>query len=113
MKQKHKKKSETKRQISLERIKTLFNQAKHEFSNDPRLSNKYVNLAKKIAMKSKIKMPSIFKRQYCKYCYSYLMQGKNVTVRTTTKTITYTCMNCNRYTRIGYKQKPKKAKKNI
>mgnify|MGYP000106105861 CR=1 FL=1 len=108
MKQKHKKKSELNRQIALDRIKTLFNEAKLEFDVDPKLSNKYVNLARKIAMKCKIKIPSIYKRQYCKHCYSYLMQGKNVTVRTTTKTITYTCKICKRYSRIGYKSKKRK-----
>ncbi len=85
------------------RIKELFESAQEMFDEDSKLSDRYVYLARKIAMKYKIRLSSKLRRQFCHKCYSYLMPGKNCTVRTTGKTITYTCKNCKNYNRIGYK----------
>ena len=93
------------KEIAKERIKQLFKQAALQFNKNKSLANRYVTLARKIAMKYKVKFTSAQKRKFCKHCYCFLMPGKNCTVRTTGKTITYTCKNCKKFTRVGYKKK--------
>ncbi len=83
-----------------EKIKNLFNLANKSFSKNKSLANRYVTLARKAAMKYRIRLPSKLKRQYCHHCYKYQMPGKNCTVRTTGKTITYTCKECKHHTRL-------------
>lgn len=89
--------------IAKERIKKLFDQAEKEFDKRPALSNRYVTIARKIAMKFKVRIPKELKRRYCKNCYKYLVPGKNCRVRTQRGKVVYYCFNCKRYTRIAYK----------
>jgi ribonuclease P protein subunit RPR2 len=86
-----------------QRIKQLFEQAEEMFSKDTKLSDRYVYLARKIAMKYKVKLTSDQRRKFCKHCYSFLMPGRNCRVRLTGKTVTYSCKNCKKFTRVGYK----------
>ena len=107
-KAKHQKKKEEHQKIAKERIKELFKQAVEMFKEDSKLSDRYVQLARKIAMKYKVSLTSTQKRKFCKHCYCFLMPGVNCKVRITGKTITYTCNNCKKFTRIGYKKKSSK-----
>ena len=77
MKKKYKAKSDNKREIARQRIEILFQQAKEKFPKSPSLSNRYVKLARELAMKVKIRMPVELKRRFCKHCYSYLVPSKN------------------------------------
>ena len=52
--------------IALEGVTILFSEAGKIFSQEPELSDRYVRLARKIAMKYKVKMPSKLKRRFCK-----------------------------------------------
>lgn len=104
-KRRYKKKPAKELGIAEERINELFRQAVEIFNYDSKLSDRYVQLARNIAMKYKIKLASKYKRMFCKHCYSFLMPGVNCTVRITGKTITYTCKRCKRFSRIGYKGK--------
>lgn len=90
--------------IALERIKKLFAFAKESLSSDKILSLRYVNLARKIGSKFRVRIPSENKRQYCKKCGAFLLPGKNCRVRVTGKTITYSCNECKSYRRLGYKK---------
>ncbi|MAF36237.1 ribonuclease P [archaeon] len=99
--------SDSVKKIALERIKTLFEQA--ETTNDLKLSNRYVFLARKLAMKANISMPRVYKRRYCKHCYNYFIPNKTCQVRTTKKKIvSYLCLKCNKRTRIPYHTRTKK-----
>jgi len=109
MKRKYSKKSGKQRELVLERISILFKEAKEAFKKDPKLSNRYVKLARELAMKYKIRMPREFKRRYCKHCYSYLVPSVNVRVRTRDGKVVYYCLNCKKYMRFPY-LKEKKAK---
>ncbi len=108
-KQRHRAKPKNKRKLALERIEALFEQAKEQFDSDPKLSDRYVLLARRIAMKNKVKMPSVFKRQFCRHCHSFLVPGRNARVRTTTKTVTYFCSVCKGFSRFGYHKNPTKV----
>ncbi|MFH1439920.1 MAG: hypothetical protein ABIG89_05105 [Candidatus Woesearchaeota archaeon] len=97
--------------IAEQRISELFRQAIDMYNQDSKLSDRYVYLARKMAMKYKVKLTSLQKRKFCKHCYSFLMPGKNCIIRITGKTITYSCKICKKFTRLGYKKKSLKGSK--
>lgn len=112
MKRKYKKKSALYTSIASERIKILFKEAKKAFKEDPRLSHRYVELARKIAMKYKVRIPFPLKRRFCKHCYCYLVPSKNCRVRVGGGKVVYYCLNCKKYMRFPYiREKKSKRKK--
>lgn len=113
MKQRYKDKTEKFERIANERIAILFSEADKMFGFDSNLSNRYVFLARKIAMKCRITIPSNLKRRFCKKCHAFLVPGKNVTVRTHEGKVVYHCHKCKQITRYPYikEQKAKRAKK--
>ena len=81
-------------------IKRLFDEAKLQFPKKPELSNRYVELARKAAMKVNLRIPKEFKRKFCENCYNYLVPGKNVRIRLHKSKIIYYCFNCRKYMRF-------------
>ena len=102
MKRKYQRKSKKQRELVLERIKILFREAKTAFKKDPKLSNRYVKLARELAMKYKVRIPPALKRRFCKHCYSYLVPSVNLRVRTRNGKVVYYCLNCKKYMRFPY-----------
>jgi len=88
----------------LEKIKVLFSEAKVQFSENPGLANRYVKLARKLAMKFNITMPREFKRKFCKHCYSYLVPNKNCRVRIHKSRVIYSCNKCKKFMRFVLKK---------
>ena len=109
MKKKYLKELKKQKSIARERIKILFEQAETAFNKDPRLSNRYVELARKIAMKCKLRIPTELKRRFCRHCYCYLVPGKNCRVRTHEGKVVYYCSSCKKYTRFPYVKEKKKG----
>ncbi len=103
-------KDAAKKRIGLERIKKLFVLAEKNFRLKPEYSHRYVQLARKIAMRYNIRMPKHLKRRFCKKCYRYLVPGKNSEIRTRgeQKAVTVKCMECGNVTRYPYKREAKK-----
>lgn len=68
-------------------------------------SNRYLTIARKIAMKFRIKLKSEQKRRFCKHCYTYLVPGKNLRVRVHDHKLIYYCLECKKFWRkpIGKK----------
>lgn len=93
------------KQIAQERIKILFQEAEKNFSKNPQLSHRHVQLARKIAMKVKTRIPLELKRKICKHCYKFLMPGKNARIRTREGKLIIYCLECKKYTRILLKKK--------
>ena len=96
------------KEIAHERVKILFQKAGEVFSKDKSLSNRYVTLARKIAMKVKIRIPLELKRKFCKHCYKYLMPGVNSRIRTRDGKVIISCLECKKFTRIPVGKKKKK-----
>ena len=103
MKRKRAKKPAEQRKIALERINILFSEAKKMFKEDPNLSDKYVQLAKRISMKYKVKVPAEHKRRICKNCHKFLVPGVNCRVRTKEGHIVFYCLNCKHFMRFRYR----------
>ena len=87
------------KQIARERIWVLFGQARLVCAAHPELSNRYVELARKIAMRQRIRIDRELRRQYCHHCYTYLVPGRNMRVRVHRGNVVVTCKSCNRTTR--------------
>ena len=98
----HRLRRENKR-IALERIFILFHMAKEVFSEEPELAQYYVNLAKKIGMRYKVKLPIELRRMSCKHCKSFIFPGINCRVRLQQRRephVVITCFNCGGFMRI-------------
>ena len=83
-------------------IEGLFLRAERVFEKNKSLSGRCVRLARKISMKFNVRIPKEFKRKFCKHCYSYLVPGKNLRVRTQKGRVVYTCQECNKFMRFVY-----------
>lgn len=87
---------------ALQQIKGLFQHAEDVARSNPVSAQKYVQQAYRLALKSRTKIPKVLKRRFCKHCFNYFVPGKTYRVRTTGKTITYTCLHCRKWMRVGY-----------
>jgi ribonuclease P protein subunit RPR2 len=111
MKRAHKKKPLEQRKIAFERVVLLFDMAGSIFRSDPKLSDRYVDLARKIAMKFKVRIPSVLKKQFCKNCYCFLVPGSNCTVRLQKSKVVYFCKKCKHFMRFPYIREIKEKRK--
>ena len=98
------------REEALIRIELLFGQAEKCFGTDPCLANRYVALARRIAMKLKARIRPELRRRFCRHCYAYLKPGVNLRVRTTGGHVTYYCLDCKKFMRFPY-VKERRAKR--
>ena len=100
----HKRGMKKYKKIALERIKILFREAIKAFKKYPERAHRYIFIARKIAMKTKTKIPSNLKKRYCKHCYKFLQPGVNCRIRVKNKTMIYYCLNCRKYMRFPFKE---------
>jgi len=96
---KEKSKNPATKQIARERISVLFAQAQQAFPAHPERSNRYVELARKIAMRQRVRIARELRRQYCHHCYAFLVPGSNMRVRVHRGNVVVTCGSCNKTTR--------------
>jgi ribonuclease P protein subunit RPR2 len=87
------------KKIARERIEILFEQAMQAFSAHPERSNRYVDLARRIAMRQRIRIDREYRYQFCHHCYTFLVPGKNMRVRVHRSMVVVTCHSCNKKTR--------------
>ena len=100
MKRRYKLKPIKERSIAIQRIRLLFRLAEDKFHNEPDLSDRYVELARKISMKYKVRIPRELKRRFCKHCYSSLKPGRNLRIRIHKSRVIYYCLRCRNYMRF-------------
>jgi len=93
---KPKSKNPATKKIGKERISELFAQAKQAFPEHPERSNRYVELARRIAMRQRVRIDREFRRQYCHHCYAFLVPGSNMRVRVHDGNVVVTCGSCNK-----------------
>ena len=104
MKRKYKSKPKQQIDIAKSRMEGLFKQADKVFGKSPKLADRYVELARKISMKYKIRIPSMLKKRFCKHCHCFLKQGVNCRARLNKGKLVYYCLNCRHYMRFPYKR---------
>jgi len=82
--------------VAKERISVLFEQARLAFHDHPEMSNRYVLLARRIAMRQRVRIDREFRRRYCHHCYAFLVPGQNMRVRVHRGNVVVTCGICNK-----------------
>lgn len=87
--------------IGAERISILNELSKEALRNGRKdLARRYVELARNIGKKTRVKMPPDFR--YCKKCLIPLIPGVNSTVRLTGSKIVTKCQDCGEMKRMPY-----------
>ncbi|HEY6882928.1 MAG TPA: hypothetical protein VI278_02710, partial [Nitrososphaeraceae archaeon] len=85
------------REIARERIEILIANALREVKEDDRLANCHSRLAKKIAMRTRLRLPYEIRQLYCKRCKQFISPGKSARIRigrSSVKAIRITCLKC-------------------
>lgn len=95
-----------------ERIRILFEQAEDEHSKHPDRSRRYVEMAVRLSTRYNVRLTPDTKKRFCKACHSFLVPGKNCTVRTSPaqKAVILTCRECGHVSRHPYRKE--KSRKN-
>jgi ribonuclease P protein subunit RPR2 len=85
------------RNIAKERIYLLIDHARNEAKYDEMLANDQARLAKKIAMRMRIRLPYEIRQLFCKGCKQFILPGSGSRVRTgrsRLKALRITCLKC-------------------
>jgi ribonuclease P protein subunit RPR2 len=96
------------RKIALKRIRQLFKLAYVTIRADNELAQRYVFIARRIAMAAKIRLPREFRHMVCRHCKKFIVPGINCRVRLQPKRephIVITCLECGKHMRIPIKRK--------
>ena len=99
------------RRIAKQRIETLFKLANVTMQKDRNLAQRYADAARRIAMASKIRLPTEYRRRICKHCKSFILPGVNCTVRLQQRRephVVVTCQECGEHMRIPTTRKQEK-----
>lgn len=88
----------------LRKVEVLLKEAKNVSDDDMKLAHKMVAIARKTAMKHKIRIPKHMQKRFCKHCYRYLKSGVNLRIRLAKKRVIYYCLSCKRHMRFPYKK---------
>lgn len=94
------------RRIALQRIHVLFRLAKETIHEDPLLAQRYVKVARKIAMAAKLRLPREYRLLICRYCKSFILPCVNCRVRIQQRRephVVVTCFNCGKHSRMPLK----------
>ncbi|MHA1639306.1 MAG: ribonuclease P protein component 4 [Candidatus Heimdallarchaeota archaeon] len=103
------------KKIALERITILLTRADAIYKTDQELALRYGQLARKIAMKARVKIPPKWRVRFCRNCKSFLYPGITARVRlkksSTHSRLLYTCLLCNERGKRAKVIKPPSEKK--
>lgn len=92
--------------IASKRIKQLFKLAEQNaLSNKLNLSDRYVDLARKISMRYLVPIPKESKRCFCKHCYQYMLPNVTCRVRIHGGKLVFYCNKCKKFSRMPLRNK--------
>ncbi|NHW89042.1 MAG: ribonuclease P [Archaeoglobales archaeon] len=94
-----KREREKERQIAMERIIYLIERAQKFKNIDYELARRYIELARNISMKYRIRIPKKYKLLFCKKCL-YPYRSDRFRVRIHKSSVIITCLNCSNVRRF-------------
>ena len=94
-----KREREKERQIAMERIIYLIERAQKFKNVDYELARRYIELARNISMKYRIRIPKKYKLLFCKKCL-YPYRSDRFRVRIHKSSVIITCLNCSNVRRF-------------
>jgi len=97
-------------EIALERCDKLFAMAREQFAKNKPRSKRYVEIARKLAMRHRLPLGS---KSYCKKCGIIFIPGVTLKVRADSKAkaVVYVCCECGAKKKFGYSKEKAKRKK--
>ncbi|MFN3384807.1 MAG: ribonuclease P protein component 4 [Archaeoglobaceae archaeon] len=104
-----KREKEKERRIALERVTYLIERAQRFKFIDYELARRYVELAKKISMKYRVRVPKKYKMLFCRKCL-YPYRSDRFKVRIHKSSVIVTCLNCGKLRRYQLKKSSKALK---
>lgn len=102
------------RQMALNHIRTLLKLAEQNIRKEPELAQRYAAIARRIAMRTRVRLPAEYRRLICRHCKSFIYPGVNSRVRVQQRRephMAITCMVCGKTTRIMLKPREKTERK--
>lgn len=99
-KRRTRKEKENRKGIAMERIEILFAQAarfgawNEGSSRDLHHANRCIDLARSIAMKERVRIPSPYSRLFCRSCHCYFIPSVTMQVRVHGGYVLYRCLAC-------------------
>ncbi len=92
------------RDIALERVNRLFELAGESHRAGSGMADRYVEIARKIAMHYKVGMPKNLRTRFCRKCGAFMVPGSTSTVRTrsSNKAVIIKCSRCGGVMRFPY-----------
>ncbi|TFH15778.1 ribonuclease P [Candidatus Bathyarchaeota archaeon] len=94
--------------IPLQRIETLYRIALKATVDDPQSARRYISLLRRIAQRTRTKLPPHVKHDICKKCNTPLIRGINATTRIRQSRephVATTCHTCGNITRRPLRRK--------
>ncbi|MFQ6094945.1 MAG: ribonuclease P protein component 4 [Candidatus Bathyarchaeia archaeon] len=94
------------REIASQRVHRLFQLAMEIIHTDPKLAQRYVEIARNIAMRTRLHLPREYNRMVCRHCKNFILPGVNCRVRIQPRRETHaviTCLICGGHMRIPLK----------
>ena len=87
----------SKKEIATQRILILFDNAVSNARSNPKLAERQAQIARKISMRFKIRMPWQIRISFCKKCKKFIPPGiaSKIRLGSKPKSIRITCSYCN------------------
>ncbi|UCH32757.1 MAG: ribonuclease P [Candidatus Bathyarchaeota archaeon] len=104
--------SAAKKRIAVERIHKLFQLAQDMIHEDEELAQRYITIARKIAMAVRVHIPKEHRWKICRGCKKFILPGVNCRVRIQHRREPHrviTCGYCGKQMRFPIKEKTKRA----
>jgi ribonuclease P protein subunit RPR2 len=90
--------------LAVQRIERLFQLAEVAAKEGrEQRSQRYIELARAIGMRYRVRIPKHLKMRLCKRCHALLIPGKTARVRLRSEYMTTTCLRCGEQMRRPYK----------
>jgi ribonuclease P protein subunit RPR2 len=90
------------RDLALQRMERLFELAALAHTAHPQRSDRYVQIARKICTRTRVRMPRSLKRLFCRHCGSFLTAA-GTRVRLCEGVLIATCLLCGEQMRRPYR----------
>ncbi len=93
-------------QIARERIDILMREADQAaLAGRMELADRYVDLARRVGMRYNVRVPTTYRRRFCRGCYRYLQPGVSSRTRLSRGRVVTTCLRCGHVSRMPLAQR--------
>lgn len=94
-------------QIARERIDLLMQEAdRAAIAGRVEMADRYVDMARRVGMRYNVRVPTSYRRRFCRGCYGYLLPGTTSRTRLNRGRVVTTCLRCGHVSRIPLAPRP-------